>query len=185
MTDIKVPESTHRAQAVIAFRAPIVDASAENSRENTLLLFPLAPMRKDHGGDRGVAYGTRFGEGFTPESYPETTGYIICTFLELAKYYKNDEYLFRAVEMGEWESAIQMPSGAVMGGIYNTKPTPAVFNTGMVPLGWAVLFRETGSRKFLESGERAGKWLLEVQETDGNSIRGNSNMRTQIAPSTM
>lgn len=129
---------------------------------------------QDHGTDRGVSYGTKFGEGFTAASYPETTGYIICAFLDLARYYNDAEYRSRAIEMGEWESAIQMASGAVMGGMYNSSPTPAVFNTGMVLLGWAALFRETGADVFRASGERAGGWLLEVQEPDGNWIRGNS-----------
>src|SRR5271167_2159158 len=95
---------------------------------------------QDFGSDRGVSYGARFGEGFLP-SYPETTGYIISTFLDLAKHYNNSEYRQRAVEMGDWESAIQMSSGAVMGGVYNTSPTPAIFNTGMVLLGWTALFK--------------------------------------------
>ncbi len=129
---------------------------------------------QDHGSDRGVSYGTRLGEGFTAASYPETTGYIICTFLRLAAHYDEPEYRSRAIEMGNWESAIQMPSGAVMGGMYNPNSTPAVFNTGMVLLGWADLFRETGDRGFRTSGERAGNWLLQIQEPDGNWVRGNS-----------
>jgi hypothetical protein len=129
---------------------------------------------QDHGEDRGVAYGSKFGEGFTAASYPETTGYIICTFLDLAKHYNDPGYRMRAIEMGEWESAIQMPSGAVMGGMYNTTPTPAIFNTGMVLLGWAALLREEESDVFRTSGERAGCWMMEAQEPDGNWIRGNS-----------
>lgn len=129
---------------------------------------------QDDGEDRGVAYGARLGEGFTPASYPETTGYIIPTFLDLARHYDNAEYFSRAVEMGQWESVIQMPSGAVMGGMYNPNPTPAVFNTGMVLLGWAALLRESSCQTFRDSGERAGYWLLDMQEPNGNWVRGNS-----------
>jgi hypothetical protein len=128
---------------------------------------------QDHGTDRGFSYGTAFGEGFLP-SYPETTGYIICTFLDLAEFYRDDEYERRAIEAGDWESAIQMPSGAVMGGMYTQNPTAAIFNTGMVLLGWASLYRRTGSDRFAQSGSRAGQWLLDMQEPDGNWIRGNS-----------
>jgi len=127
---------------------------------------------QDFGSDRGVSYGARFGEGFLP-SYPETTGYIISTFLDLAKHYNNSEYRQRAVEMGDWESAIQMSSGAVMGGVYNTSPTPAIFNTGMVLLGWTALFK-AGWERFRSSAERAARWLLDMQQPDGNWIRGNS-----------
>jgi hypothetical protein len=129
---------------------------------------------QDHGADRGVSYGAKFGEGFSAASYPETTGYIIDTFLNLAKSLHDDSFRTRAIQMGQWESAIQLPSGAVMGGMYNTNPTPAIFNTGMVLLGWASLFRETNLERFRLSGERAGQWLLDMQEPDGNWIRGNS-----------
>jgi hypothetical protein len=128
---------------------------------------------QDHGEDRGFSYGTVFGDGFRA-SYPETTGYIICTFLDLATFYGADEYRRRAIEAGDWESKIRMPSGAVMGGIHNGNPTPAMFNTGMVLLGWAALHHHTGADRFATSGRRAGKWLFECQEPDGNWIRGNS-----------
>jgi hypothetical protein len=129
---------------------------------------------QDHGTDRGVSYGSKFGEGFSALSYPETTGYIICTFLDFAREFGDDDFLRRAIQMGEWESDIQLTSGAVMGGMYNTNPTPAIFNTGMVLLGWASLFRETKLERFRISGERAGKWLLDMQEANGSWIRGNS-----------
>jgi hypothetical protein len=126
---------------------------------------------QDAGADRGVSYGADFGQDFLP-SYPETTGYIINTFLDLARHYSDSDYRRRAIEMGEWESAVQMSSGAVMGGMYNTSPTPSIFNTGMVLLGWAALLRETGSERFRDSGQRAASWLVEMQEPDGNWIRG-------------
>jgi hypothetical protein len=128
---------------------------------------------QDFGTDRGVSYGTDFGSGFLP-SYPETTGYIICTMLDLARRFDNDELRQRAIEMGEWEAQIQMDSGAVMGGMVNPNPTPAVFNTGMVLLGWADLYRETGRDTFATAGRRAGDWLVAMQEPNGNWIRGNS-----------
>src|SRR5215472_11822859 len=49
---------------------------------------------QDAGNDRGVSYGVRFGEGFDV-SYPETTGYIIPTFLKLAKHYNDSAFLKR------------------------------------------------------------------------------------------
>ena len=128
---------------------------------------------QDAGTDRGVAYGTRFGDDFEV-SYPETTGYICQTFVEQAALTGDADLLRRAVEMGDWEIEIQMPEGAVMGGKYNRNPTPAVFNTGMVLLGWAALIRSTGEERFRQAARRASDWLLSVQEPDGNWIRGNS-----------
>lgn len=128
---------------------------------------------QDHGSDRGVSYGTEFGKGFMV-SYPETTGYIIRTFLDLARHFGDEAYLERAVAMGHWEVDIQMKSGAVMGGPYNTDPTPAVFDTGMVLLGWSSLYRATGIESFRTAGVRAGQWLLDMQEPNGHWVRGNN-----------
>jgi len=128
---------------------------------------------QDAGTDRGVSYGVVFGQGFDA-SYPETTGYICQTFVEQEQLTGDADLLKRAVEMGDWEIAIQLPEGAVMGGVFNSNPTPAVFNTGMVLLGWSALIRRTGLARFKEAARRASDWLLFVQEPDGNWIRGNS-----------
>lgn len=128
---------------------------------------------QDHGTDRGVAYGARFDEGFD-KSYPETTGYIIPTLLQLAKYYGDPEWDRRAREAGDWEIAVQMSSGAVMGGKLNANPTPAIFNTGMVLLGWAALAKHTGEARYADAARRASAWMLEMQDSDGNWFRGNS-----------
>src|SRR4051812_25659207 len=56
---------------------------------------------QDSSADRGVSYGADFG-GPWLGSYPETTGYIIPTFLKLADHYKDDSFIRRANEMGEW-----------------------------------------------------------------------------------
>jgi hypothetical protein len=128
---------------------------------------------QDAGADRGVSYGVRFGGEFQ-ESYPETTGYIIPTFVGLWQRTGETDLLNRAIEMGVWESAIQLPDGAVMGGKLNSNPTPAVFNTGMVMLGWNALIRVRADERFTRSCNAAAEWLVRMQEPDGDWIRGNS-----------
>jgi hypothetical protein len=128
---------------------------------------------QDAGMDRGVSYGVFFGEDFDV-SYPETTGYICSTFVEQEHLTGEGEFLGRAIEMGDWEIAVQLPEGAVMGGKFNTAPTPAVFNTGMVLLGWSALVSRTGEERFRFAAARAADWLLSVQEPDGRWVRGNS-----------
>ena len=83
------------------------------------------------GNDHGVSYGVAFGSDFDV-SYPETTGYICQTFVEMSRRTGDRELFERAMEMGHWEADVQLESGAVMGGKFNQNPTPAVFNTGMV-----------------------------------------------------
>ncbi len=129
---------------------------------------------QDAGLDDGVAYGTDFGKGFLA-SYPETTGYIICTFLKLADYFQDDEYFKRAKRMGDWEIDILLDSGAVMGGMADSeKITPAVFNTGQVLLGWNFLYIKDHEKKYYDAAEKAAGWLLEMQDENGGWSRGNS-----------
>lgn len=128
---------------------------------------------QDAGDDRGVSYGLRFGDDFDV-SYPETTGYICQTFAELDAAGAGEGLLRRATEMAHWEADIQLPSGAVMGGKFNSDPTPAVFNTGMVLLGWSAVIRRTGDERSIAAARRASDWLVGIQESDGRWTTGNS-----------
>src|SRR5438132_11665906 len=60
------------------------------------------------------------------ESYPETTGYIIPTFLHYARTFGNTEAHDRAIRMADWETSIQLATGAVRSGMLNIKVGPAV-----------------------------------------------------------
>ncbi len=130
--------------------------------------------------DRGVsrAYSSAWHPFFRSrgwqQSYPETTGYIIPTFLECSRYLNDPDLRTRAIQMADWEIAVQMPGGAVMGGVLNDAPTPAVFNTGQVILGWVALYQETKAEVYLTAAKRAGDYLIEVQNPDGGWIKGNS-----------
>jgi hypothetical protein len=128
---------------------------------------------QDAGHDRGVSYGVAFGSDFDL-SYPETTGYICQTFVEMSRRTGDGELLQRAMEMGHWEADVQLQDGAVMGGKFNRSPTPAVFNTGMVLLGWSALLRAGADDRIRSAACRASDWLVRMQEPDGNWIRENS-----------
>lgn len=98
--------------------------------------------------------------------YPETTGYIIPTFLEYAQRRGTEEFVDRAIRMGDWEIKIQLDSGAVRGGV-GVNEYPIVFNTGQVIFGWNALYRRTKQQRFLDASERAAQWLVRVQDDDG------------------
>lgn len=147
------------------------DLDLERHRREALAWLKRA---QDAGTDRGVSYGVLFGDEFDL-SYPETTGYICQTFIEQEELTGEAELLDRAIAMGDWEIAIQMPMGAVMGGKFNLTPTPAVFNTGMVLLGWAALINRTGEERFKAAARRAGDWLVAIQEPDGTWVQGHSH----------
>ena len=116
--------------------------------------------------DGGVArmYHIKTGWG---ASYPETTGYIIPTFIEFSRMVERPAFLQRALRMADWEIEVQMPSGAVQGGTVADPPSPAIFNTGQVIFGWLAAHRASGDRRYLEAAVRAGNFLLAQQDPDG------------------
>ncbi len=118
--------------------------------------------------------------GWIP-SYPETTGYIIPTLLEAARRLDRPELTDRALRAARWESAIQLESGAVQGGVIGEGQTPAVFNTGQVLFGWLAAYESTGDSRFADSARRAGKYLVAVQDSDGHWRQGNSNFARKDA----
>jgi hypothetical protein len=130
----------------------------------------------DDGISRGFsfAYSTYFrGRGWQP-SYPETTGYIIPTLFEAAARTGRQDLAARAVRAAIWECEIQLPSGAVQGGVIGQGNSPAVFNTGQVMLGWLSAFEQTKDDRFADAARRAGEYLVTVQEPNGHWRKGNS-----------
>ena len=103
--------------------------------------------------------------------YPETTGYIIPTFLSYYKFTGVDTYLRNAIEMGDWEVDIQAPDGGVGEplGVYGLRPR--VFNTSQVLIGWVALFNETEDSKYFEAAQKAANWIVESQDQDGKWSR--------------
>ena len=98
-------------------------------------------------------------------AYPETSGYILATFLAYADHSGDKSYIDRAIRIGDWEIAIQAPNGGVFSSTELRQTR--VFNTGQVILGWCVLYERTGEEKYLQAAKRAGDYLLNEQEADG------------------
>jgi uncharacterized protein YyaL (SSP411 family) len=119
----------------------------------------------------GVAGGYLLAQGWLPP-YPETSGYIIQTFLKYFAWTRDERYLERAVRMGDWEVEIQLPGGAVRGGM-GINDYPIVFNTGQVILGWTALYAVTNAERFLTAARRASDWLLDIQDSDGKWTKHN------------
>lgn len=103
--------------------------------------------------------------------YPETTGYIIPTFLAFHHLTGSAEALKRAIAMGDWEVAIQSPEGGAGEpvGVYGLRPR--VFNTGQVLLGWIALYKETQDDRYLTAALRAADWIVACQDPDGKWTR--------------
>ena len=121
-----------------------------------------------------LAWNPYFGSKGWQPAYPETTGYIIPTLYEAARQLQRPDLAERAERAARWELEIQLPSGAVRGGVMGQQTSPAVFNTGQVLLGWLAAFAESGSGIFAGGARRAACFLLATLDEDGMWRRGNS-----------
>lgn len=115
--------------------------------------------------DGGVSWGYSFHRGWRPP-YPETTGYILSTFLRYARTRGRPEFRERAIRMADWEIKIQLDSGACRGGM-GVLGAASVFNTGQIMRGWNDLYYESNESRYLEASVRAARWLASVQDADG------------------
>jgi len=99
-------------------------------------------------------------------SYPETTGYIIPTFLDCARRFDDEGLRQRARRMLDWCVSIQLPDGGFQGGRIDARPVvPVTFNTGQILIGLALGQAEFGD--YLEPMRRAARFLADSLDEDG------------------
>ena len=118
------------------------------------------------GRDGGVSGFYTLGWGWSA-SYPETTGYIVCSFIDQGLKRCDDSLLDRARLMLDWLVKIQFPEGGFQSGLIDTaRPVPVTFNTGQILLGLARGTEVFGDR-YRDAMARAADWLVETQDADG------------------
>jgi folate-dependent phosphoribosylglycinamide formyltransferase PurN len=122
---------------------------------------------QDSQSDGGVAGRYQLGRGWT-SSYPETTGYIVPTFLALSRALPQASFRQRAERAVQFLLSVQLPEGGFPGlEIADNRETPSVFNTAQILHGLTAWHRETGDEEVRLAAERAVQWLLGLQDTDG------------------
>ncbi len=100
-------------------------------------------------------------------SYPETTGYIVPTFIHSAHRFGWPDLRDRARRMVDWLVSIQLEGGGFQGGTVSDRPiVPVTFNTGQILLGLSSAVLEFGET-YREPLERAAGWLVATQDSDG------------------
>jgi hypothetical protein len=124
-------------------------------------------LTHDVTGRRGSSKGFSLLFGWFPP-FPETTGYIIGTFVAYARRSGSTDGFARARQMGEWEIEVQSPDGGVIEGLLTANRKPStIFNTGMVMHGWLDLHEFEPHEPFLEAAVRGGEFLVRRQDPDG------------------
>jgi hypothetical protein len=123
-------------------------------------------VRRGKADEGGVSAGWSFEDGWLP-SYPETTGYIIETFLAAAQYLSKSELIDRATRMIDWELSLQDAEGAFPGHFGEKGSHPVIFNQGQIMHGLVAGYTQLKRNDCLEAGVRAGRWLAAQQDEDG------------------
>lgn len=111
--------------------------------------------------------------GWEPD-YPETTGYIVPTLLAAADRFGREDLVARALLAATWEASIQLPSGAVQGGVIGEPVSPSAFNTGQVIFGWLAAFERTGDAQYADAARAAARFLIDTLDADGIWRRAHS-----------
>lgn len=114
----------------------------------------------------GVAAGWSFEDSWLP-SYPETSGYIVETFLAASRVLGRQELVGRAARILDWELSIQNADGSFPGHFGEAGSRPVIFNTGQIMHGMVAGHQELARGECLEAAVKAGYWMLDQQDADG------------------
>ncbi len=122
----------------------------------------------------GVSAGWSFEDKWLP-SYPETSGYIVETFVAAAELLDQQKLLTRANKILDWELSIQNQDGSFPGHFGEESSQPVIFNTGQIMHGMNCGYQKLQRNDCLESAIKAGKWLIKQQDDDGCWRRSTHN----------
>jgi hypothetical protein len=123
-------------------------------------------VRNDMPDSGGVSAGWSFEDGWLP-GYPETSGYIVETFIASAEALDRPELVDRAQRIIDWELSLQRRDGAFPGHFGEHGSQPVVFNTGQIMHGMLAGHLQLKRSECLEAAVRAGYWLARMQDADG------------------
>ena len=166
-----LPKAAIRQAAIDRAGLPPIEPS-EQAALDAAILWLCKAQDSSTSADGGVARAYSLKTGWQ-SSYPETTGYIIPTFLDCAAEFTAQDLRERARRMLDWLVRIQMPSGAFQGGRIDSHPVlPVVFNTGQILLGLAAGVHAFGN--YRPAVRAAADWLVQMQDKDGCWRRGAS-----------
>jgi uncharacterized protein YyaL (SSP411 family) len=116
---------------------------------------------------RGISKGYDLVRDRWAPPYPETTGYIIPTLLNLSRLYKDQIIAMLAFELADY----LMDQAALRGGIVHWQAAgqgePIVFDTGQVMFGWLAAFQARQEIRYLNAAQKAGDWLVAIQDSNG------------------
>jgi hypothetical protein len=125
-------------------------------------------------GGAGSSKGYRVAKGWM-SAYPETTGYLIPTLLNVCDGTDRAELGQIAERLGRWLASIQLPAGGFVGRELGILNEPVVFNTGQILHGFNALIYRRGLDDFRSHGQRAAEFLMGCMDASGCFAKNESN----------
>lgn len=96
--------------------------------------------------------------------YPETTGYIIPTFINIGKTFKRQDTIDKAMLMADWLLSIQNKDGSFISGLYNKRAKKkSIFNSAQIIIGLVNAYKFTNEEKYLNAAINCGQWIVGSQ----------------------
>ena len=151
--------------------ADTVAAPAEHARAAAEWL----ARAQDHSGCDGISKCYYPVPGRWGRAYPETSGYILGSFLDYAHVSGESSYRDRAKRVADWLLTIQLPCGGIQAGTLRAQAgVPTIFNTGQVVHGWVDAWQTWRDTAYANAAMLACRWLIQQQDEDGCWRRGGS-----------
>lgn len=121
-------------------------------------------------GGQASSKAYRFPRGWMPP-YPETTGYIIPTLINLGYTTGDEEFFEMAVRLGRWLTTIQRQDGGFSGYELGSGQDADVFDTGMILLGFNAFQHRARDPEIGQAAARAAAFLRLAMDDDGAFVR--------------
>lgn len=164
------PWKPHHARLIAAdlggiSRQPVYDHEV-HLRALLAWLCRAQDVRDGEFDEGSVSAGWSFEDGWL-QGYPETSGYIIETFLAAAQWLANDDFSVRAGRIVDWELSIQNDDGSFPGHFGEHNSRPVIFNTGQIIHGMVAGYETLGRQECLDAAVKAARWMVDCQDEDG------------------
>ena len=139
------PRATHPARTAAAGRALREQRDINHLSATIGWLCRAQDVRNGEADAGGVSAGWSFEDGWLP-SYPETSGYIVETFIAAARILERPDLVARANRIVDWELSLQHSDGAFPGHFGEPGSQPVIFNTGQIMHGMLAGHLQLGRR---------------------------------------
>jgi uncharacterized protein YyaL (SSP411 family) len=123
-------------------------------------IFLAQKVNNSYGISKGYSFikSYKFLESWYKE-YPETTGYLIPTLLDLSV--KKNIYPYKNILLAaDWLMSIQNADGSFKGGTIDSNDESSIFDTGQIIKGFYSLYKYNKNPEYLNSSLRACNWIL-------------------------